>query len=31
MGRLNIKKLNEVEYKEQYCIEIPNRLAALKT
>jgi hypothetical protein len=28
MERFNLKKLNEVESKEQYCIEISNRFAA---
>jgi hypothetical protein len=27
--RFNLKKLNEVEGKEQYCVEISNRVAAL--
>jgi hypothetical protein len=30
MERLNLKKLNEVEGKEQYCVEISNRFAALE-
>jgi hypothetical protein len=30
MERLNLKKLNEVEGKEQYCVEVPNRFAALE-
>ncbi|PNF22033.1 hypothetical protein B7P43_G10579 [Cryptotermes secundus] len=30
MERVNLKKLNEVEGKEQYCIEISNRFAALE-
>jgi hypothetical protein len=30
MERFNIKKLNEVEGKEQYCAEISNRFAALE-
>jgi RNase P/RNase MRP subunit POP5 len=30
MERFNLKKLNEVEGKEQYCVEISNRLAAMK-
>jgi hypothetical protein len=29
MERLNLKKLNEVEGKEQSCVEISNRFAAL--
>jgi hypothetical protein len=29
MERFNIKKLNEVEGKEQYCVEVSNRFAAL--
>jgi hypothetical protein len=27
MGRFNLKKVNEVKGKEQYCVEISNRLA----
>jgi flagellar motility protein MotE (MotC chaperone) len=30
MERLNLKKLNEVEGKEQYWVEISNRFAALE-
>jgi hypothetical protein len=30
MERFNLKKLNEVEGKEQYCFEISNRFAALE-
>jgi hypothetical protein len=30
MERFNIKKLNEVEGKEQYRVEISNRIAALE-
>jgi uncharacterized metal-binding protein YceD (DUF177 family) len=30
MERFNFKKLNEVEGKEQYCIQISNRFAALE-
>jgi hypothetical protein len=30
MERFNLKKLNEVEAKEQYFVEISNRFAALK-
>jgi hypothetical protein len=30
MKRFNLKRLNEVEGKEQYCIEISNRFAALE-
>jgi hypothetical protein len=30
MDRLNLKKLNEVEGKEQYRVEISNRFAALE-
>jgi hypothetical protein len=30
MERLNLKKLNEVESKEQICVEVSNRLAALE-
>jgi hypothetical protein len=30
MERLNIKKLNNVEYKEQYRVEASDRFAALK-
>jgi hypothetical protein len=26
----NLKKLNEVEGKEQYCVEVSNRFAALE-
>jgi hypothetical protein len=29
--RFNLKKLNEVEGKEQYLVEVSNRFAALKT
>jgi hypothetical protein len=28
--RFNLKKLNEVEGKEQYCVEVSNRFAALE-
>jgi hypothetical protein len=28
--RANLKKLNEVEGKEQFCVEVPNRFAALE-
>jgi hypothetical protein len=28
MERFNLKKLNKVQVKEQYCVEIPNRSAA---
>jgi hypothetical protein len=28
MQRFNLKKLNEVEGKEQYCVEVSNRFAA---
>jgi hypothetical protein len=31
MERFNLKKLNEVEGKEQYRVEISNRFAALET
>jgi hypothetical protein len=31
MERFNLKKLNEVEGKEQYCAEISNKFAALET
>jgi hypothetical protein len=31
MERFNLKKLNEVEGKEQYHVEISNRFAALDT
>jgi hypothetical protein len=31
MERVNLKKLNEVEGKEQYRVEISNRFAALKS
>jgi hypothetical protein len=30
MDRFNIKKLNEVEGKEQYSVEVSNRFAALE-
>jgi hypothetical protein len=30
MEKFNLKKLNEVEGKEQYCAEISNRLTALE-
>jgi uncharacterized metal-binding protein YceD (DUF177 family) len=30
MERFNLKKLNEVESKEQYCVEVSNRFAALE-
>jgi hypothetical protein len=30
MERLNLKKLNEVEVKEQFCVEVSNRFAALE-
>jgi hypothetical protein len=30
MERFNLKKLNEVESKKKYCIEISNRFAALE-
>jgi hypothetical protein len=30
MERFNLKKLNEVEGKEQYCVEILNRFALPK-
>jgi hypothetical protein len=30
MERFNLKILNEVEGKEQYCVEISNRFAALE-
>jgi hypothetical protein len=30
MERFNLKKLNELDGKEQYCIEISNRFAALE-
>jgi hypothetical protein len=29
MERFNLKKLNEVEGKEQFCVDFSNRLAAL--
>jgi hypothetical protein len=28
--RFNLKKLNEVEGKEQFCVEVSNRFAALE-
>jgi hypothetical protein len=30
MERFNLKKLNKVEGKEQYCVEISNKFAALE-
>jgi hypothetical protein len=30
MKRFDLKNLNEVEGKEQYCVEVSNRFAALK-
>jgi hypothetical protein len=30
MGSFNFKKLNEVGSKEQYCVEVSNRFAALE-
>jgi hypothetical protein len=30
MERFNLKKLNKVEGKEQYCVEISNRFTALE-
>jgi hypothetical protein len=30
MKRFNLKKLNEVEGKEQFCVEVSNRFAALE-
>jgi hypothetical protein len=30
MERFNLKKLNEVEGKDQYCVEVSNRFAALE-
>jgi hypothetical protein len=30
MERFNLKKLNDVEGKEQFCVEVSNRLAALE-
>jgi hypothetical protein len=30
MERFNLKKLNEVEAKEQYCVDISNRFTALE-
>jgi hypothetical protein len=30
LERFNLKKLNEVECKEQYCVEVSNRFAALE-
>jgi hypothetical protein len=29
MEKFNLKKLNDVESKEEYCVEVPNRSAAL--
>jgi hypothetical protein len=30
MERLNLNKLNDVEGKEQFCVKVPNRFAALE-
>jgi hypothetical protein len=30
MERFNLKKLNQVEGKEQYCVEVSNRFAVLE-
>jgi hypothetical protein len=30
MERFNLKKLNKVEGKQQYCVEVSNRFAALE-
>jgi hypothetical protein len=30
LERFNLKKLNEVEGNEQYCVEVSNRFAALE-
>jgi hypothetical protein len=30
MERFNLKKLNDVECKEQFCVEVSNRFAALE-
>ena len=30
MGRINLKKLSEVEFRKQYQVEISNRFAALE-
>jgi hypothetical protein len=30
MERLNLKKLNDAEGKEQFCVEVANRFAALE-
>jgi hypothetical protein len=30
MERFNLKKLNDVESKEQFCVEVSNRFAALE-
>jgi hypothetical protein len=30
MERFNLKKLNNVEIKEQFCVEVSNRFAALE-
>jgi hypothetical protein len=30
MERFNLKKLNEVEGKEQYCVDVSNRFEALE-
>jgi hypothetical protein len=31
MERFNLKKLNEVEGHEQFCVEVSNRFAALES
>jgi hypothetical protein len=30
MEKFNLKKLNDVEIKKQFCVEVPNRFAALE-
>jgi hypothetical protein len=30
MERFNLKKINDVEGKEQFCVEVSNRFAALE-
>jgi hypothetical protein len=30
MGRMNLKKLNEADGKEKYCVQVSNRFAAFR-
>jgi hypothetical protein len=30
MDRFNLKKLNEIEAKEQYCVQLSNRFSSLE-